>query len=64
MAVYKTVDPDESPDRVKGYAGVDPEYQNRLGAAFEGTDEAPDEPALGGEGVEAIAPKAPEVPKS
>ena len=64
MAVYKTVDPDESPDRVEGYTGVDPEYQNRVGAVFEGADEAPDEPVLGGEDVEATAPKTPEAPKS
>ena len=64
MAVYKTVDPDESLDRIKGYTGVDPEYQNRVGAAFEGTDEAPEEPALGGEDVEATVPKTPEAPKS
>ena len=64
MAVYKTVDPDESPDRVEGYTGVDPEYQNRVGAVFEGADETLDEPVLGGEDVEATAPKAPEAPKS
>lgn len=64
MAVYKTVDPDESPDRIKGYTGVDPEYQNRVGAVFEETDEAPDGPVLGSEGAEVTVPKPPEAPKS
>lgn len=73
MAVYKTVDPDESPDRIKGYTGVDPEYQNRVGAVFSGDEEAVAEegPATEAETeaeteakTEAKAPVRPEAPKS
>ena len=68
MAVYKTVDPDESPDRVNGYTGADPEYQNRLGAVFPGDEEAVAEegPATEAETeakTEAKAPVRPEAPK-
>lgn len=39
MAVYKTVDPDESKGRVKRYTGVSPEYETRLGVDLEHSPE-------------------------
>lgn len=60
MPAYKTVDPDESPDRINGYTGTDPEYQNRIGAVFPKTGRRSARKAVVTE--EPVAPAAPEAP--
>lgn len=60
MPVYNTVDPDESSDRINGYTGTDPEYQDRIGAVFPKTGRRSARKAVVTE--EPAAPAAPEAP--
>ena len=61
MAVYETVDPDESKDRADRYAGIDPQYEGRLGAVFADDESAPRHRA---DETEAEGKKVPETIKA